>query len=1029
MPQLSPAVTIVWMTRQLPPKRSHDWGYTKWSGKGLFCLLLFLPFYTFGQGWIPHFDHINTEKGLSGDVISALYQDRRGFLWVGTCDQGLNRYDGNEVLIFRHSERDSFSLCSDIIRSIQEDEKGNIWIGTENGISKLNPFNGRCDHYFRSQKETLIYHLFKDTQRNIWAASGFGLSQFNPGSNQFELRCSGNYFQSAVGRDGLFWLGGANGLTSFDPATSVTHTYLPFPDEPPNAEKNRTSVKIDAYGNIWVFCWGGGLQRFHPETGQFEQFIWHKNPKFPGWANIPFDIEETYDGEGKRIFWICAEHGVFRFPLESHDFPSLDKPHTFLKSGSGIPPMGWQVFKSISDHDGNLWFGANLGLFHYKIEQQYVRRIQTPGEATIGQVYFTQNGEALVSSQIKNPLMILDDRQHWKKVFKSLPPDSKGGAGKMSWSAVKDESSGLIYAATFHGLVAYDDKRNKTRWYQWNPKDSSGIAGPKITHVLPLGNGLLLLSFWRNGLQLFDARRGKGVWREQKGYSNTPCFIKKIEGVIWIGTEGILYTFDPQKRILTEMTPPSERGVHFKDILQDREGRTWVGTNFGFFQLDIQNHIILAKYTAEDGIPGIEVSSLAEDSFGRIWLNASRGLCVFNPDTRRIFKPDKAILHSGNLWTAPNGDFWITSGTEIQIFNPRLFHNPSPSSVYFTGVKINEKDTLLDIPFDQVKQLCLSPGQNALTFSFSAFDLNDFGKTNFRYILEGLQTEWVSAGKNRRASFVNLLPGTYTFRVRPEDAGEDEHYDASLTFVVTDFFWQRSWFKFLAIALAVGLLISLGFMEYTRLLRVRNLRLQARLSIQEERNRISRDLHDDLGSSLGAISLLSDIALSKAGSKALHAEVKKIAESAHDLSEKVHEIIWAANPKNDTMERFVNYLHQYAVSLLGDGVYDLRAHLPKEIPTTNIAGEHRRALFLVFKEALNNIVRHAQATCVEIKCQCTQTSIEIRIRDNGHGFDPSATSSAGNGLTNMQKRMEDIGGQFQLDSGQAGTTLMFRLSL
>ncbi len=223
---------------------------------------------------------------------------------------------------------------------------------------------------------------------------------------------------------------------------------------------------------------------------------------------------------------------------------------------------------------------------------------------------------------------------------------------------------------------------------------------------------------------------------------------------------------------------------------------------------------------------------------------------------------------------------------------------------------------------------------------FSAIDLNNFGQTNFRYMLEGLQTEWVSAGKNHRAAFVNLQPGEYTFRVRPEDAGEDSFYDATLKFVVTDYFWQRSWFKFSGIALLAGLLISLAFMENARRLRLRNLRLQARISIQEERNRISRDLHDDLGSSLGAISLLSDIALTKTNQKELRTEIRKIAESAHELSEKIHEIIWAANPKNDTMERFVSYLHQYAVSLMGDGNYDLKAQIPKDIPATAISGEH-----------------------------------------------------------------------------------------
>ncbi|HRI61697.1 MAG TPA: triple tyrosine motif-containing protein, partial [Saprospiraceae bacterium] len=308
-------------------------------------------------------------------------------------------------------------------------------------------------------------------------------------------------------------------------------------------------------------------------------------------------------------------------------------------------------------------------------------------------------------------------------------------------------------------------------------------------------------------------------------------------------------------------------------------------------------------------------------------------------------------------------------------------------------------------------------------------DLDVFGKTNFRYILEGLQTQWVQAGKNRRASFVNLRPGTYTFRVRPEDAGDDASCDATLKVIVTDYFWQRLWFKIAAMTALTSLLISLGFLEYTRQLRTRNLSLQARLAIQDERNRISRDLHDDLGSGLGAIRLLSDIAFSKTDTTELHAEVGKIAESARDLSEKVHEIIWAATPKNDTLEHLIGYLHQYAVSLFGDSYYDLRARIPEAIPIAAIAGEHRRSLFLAYKEALNNIVRHAQATRVNIDFHCTPSHAEICIRDNGHGFDPAATGDAGNGLKNMRKRMEDIGGEFSIESGGEGTEVVFKVPL
>lgn len=1023
---------IILGTRQLPKDGFLLRAGAKWPEKYLLLFLLILPFTTVGQERIPHFDHISTKEGLSGEVITALCQDRRGFLWIGTNGQGLNRYDGNEVKIWRHNRRDSFSLCDDLVLSIVEDADGIIWVGTKNGISRLNPFSGRCDNYDNDGGPIVASYVFKDNKGFIWSAAAYSLSRFNGEANRFErhltLDGAGYFSRSAAGSDGRLWLGGSKGVTAFDPRTGSTQRFYPFPNEPPYAEKNKTAVKIDPYGNIWVFCWGGGLQRFHPETGQFERFIWHKNPKFPGNVNIPFDVEETFDGEGNRIFWICAEHGTFRFPLEAHDFPSPDKPHTLLQISSDADPAGWQTRRLMADHHGNLWFGTVHGLYRYKKEQEYIRLLRTPGNPSIGRVVFTQNNEALISSEINSPLMILDARQHWKKVFKNLPPASKDGAGERCWSAAKDEEDGLIYAATFHGLVAYDEKNGRTRWYRWNPKDSAGLAGPKVTHVLPLGNGQLLLGFWQRGLQVFDTRRGKGLWRFQDEGKNA-WRLKTIDGVIWVGTEWALYTFDPQKRTMTEITPSTERGVRYYDVLKDQQGRTWVGTNYGLYRLDVQNHRVLEKFTSEDGLNGSEVTMIAEDSLGRLWLGTPEGLRLFNPKTRKFHTLDKKIFPTGNIWRAPNGAFWLTSVDQILIFNPGLFRDPRPSRVYITGLRVNEKDTLTDIPFEQIRQIRLFPGQNALTFSFTAIDLDDFGKTRFRYILEGLQTEWVQAGRNRQAAFVNLKPGMYTFRVRSEDAGDDAFYDATLKIIVTDYFWQRLWFKIAAFALLTSLLSSLLFLDYTRRLRARNLRLQARLAVQDERNRISRDLHDDLGSGLGAITLLSDIALSKHSSKEMRAEVSKIAESARELSEKIHEIIWAANPKNDTLEHLIGYLHRYAVSLFADSAYDIHAKLPEFCPAAIITGEHRRALFLAYKEALNNIARHAHATRVDIEFICTLTHLEISIRDNGRGFDPAAVGDAGNGLMNMRKRMEDIGGTFRIESGEEGTEVVFQVDV
>lgn len=203
--------------------------------------------------------------------------------------------------------------------------------------------------------------------------------------------------------------------------------------------------------------------------------------------------------------------------------------------------------------------------------------------------------------------------------------------------------------------------------------------------------------------------------------------------------------------------------------------------------------------------------------------------------------------------------------------------------------------------------------------------------------------------------------------------------------------------------------------------------LAAQLSLFQERERIARDLHDDLGANLGAIVLLSNIALSKSTDASMSAQIEKIASSSYDASNKIHEIIWAANTHNDTLEKVLDYLHQYAAGLFAGSPIELLTQLPANIPPVLISGEHRRALFLVFKEVLNNTIKHAQPTRVEINFGLSATQIELCIRDNGRGFDLLAVGHSGNGLGNMRHRMASIGGQLSMDSNADGTTVSLKL--
>ncbi len=552
-------------------------------------LLLSLPCLLKAQQRATWFENFGMEIGLSHPNVVALCRDSRGFLWIGTGGGGLNRYDGCEMKVYRHRDNDSLSLCHDLVRSILEDSAGYLWVGTDGGISRFNPANGRCQN-FTAQDSTLfanyLNYLFKDTQGHIWTGNSGGIERFDSIKQRFihlqgsdSAQVSGH---SAFDASGRLWGGGWNGIKLLDTATSKFKPYLAYPDAPPEQYNslNGNSVKIDRCNNIWATTWGGGLLRFHPDSEVFEKFIWMPKPEFPDQRNVPTDIAETFDFKGKRIFWIATVEGIFKFPLAPQDFPSLKKPHEYFdrQSESGLEHGHPSVL--LSDQEGNLWGGsAGQGIFRYNFRQENFRAIRKIKEGAIAQLTFAKNGDILVCGST-DPLVILDAKFRRKKIFHRFSSNMHPSESRICWDVAKDEASGIVYTATFDGLVAYSEKTGKTRWYKYDPVDSTGLLSRKVTNILPLGNGRLLLGFWRRPLQLFDAASGKSV--KVLIVKEIVRQIKKTaDGKIWICTERQLLSFDPEKEKTSDITPINVKDGAYWDIFLDARGRTWLATTEG----------------------------------------------------------------------------------------------------------------------------------------------------------------------------------------------------------------------------------------------------------------------------------------------------------------------------------------------------------------------------------------------------------------------------------------------------------------
>ncbi len=990
------------------------------------------------------FENINIEKGLSVPNVSALFRDSRGFLWIGTKGGGLNRFDGGEMKIYRHYDNDSLSLCNDRIASILEDKMGFLWIGTEGGISRINPSNGKCRNYTSLNKklrESFKNYLFKDNYENIWCSNNSGIEQYDSCADRFTTLKYSNFFRSsdlsAFDANGILWTGGCNGLHSFSSVINSWLHYLPYPNAPADQYRNMNflRVKIDRYNNIWCNTWGGGLLRFHPETKCFEKFLWVENSEFPDFKNIPFDIAETFDGEGRRIFWITTENGIFKFPLEPKDFPSLEKPHDYFDSKSGVGLVtitGLNVM--LTDYDENLWIGTgSQGIFRYNSRQEKFNIVKNIKDGIIEHLAFSKNGDILVCGY-GDPLVIMDKEFKKKKLFHQFKKKMDASGGKTSWDVVKDEEHEIIYVATFDGLISINNNLNNKHWYPFNPKDSNGLMGKKITNIFPLGNNKLLLGFWKGPLQVFNTLNGKNIHIINKKACIYHKILKLSDGKIWICCENRLLTFDSREEQVNEVTPKTD--WKYEDVLQDSKNRTWFATDNGLCLYDILSNHILKRYTIEDGLPSNFISQLCFDKLGRLWLLTDLGVCYFDPETYQCHVLDKADgLALGNLpykmEQMQDGRICLVFGNSLQIFKPELIKIPVPSKVYITGLKINEKDTLPNVPFEKITEMSLIPGENALTFSYTAIDLQSFGKTNFLYKLEGLQNEWVHAGKNRIASFVNLPAGDYIFHVRPEDAGNDSAYDASLHIKVTDFFWQRTWFKYLLIILVVSLVLRFLIFYYRNKIRIQKSDAKRKEAIYTTRTQIAQDIHDDLGTDLSKISMGASVAsmMPDLEKEVLQQKLHSISLEAQEVAQHLRDVVFITNPQFDPFTEVQAYFKEKSSSFLES--VGLKAHFdfvqPKINP--NVLPEIKRQLFLLLRECLNNIAKHANAKEVNLKfiiideIQADNTNYLLEISDNGTGFDPEKTHHFGNGLKSIAKRAEKIDAKLEIISSLGnGTT-------
>ena len=948
-------------------------------------------------------------EGMPSGSVRTLFEDSRGALWIGTFAGGLTRWQDGRFTTFTLRE----GLPSDSVTALTEDSEGRLWVGTEEGLvvwqnGRLSPLRAAT-----AFKGRAIKVLFKDRQGIVWlGATGAGVFQFRAG--QFTP-----LIDSSV--EGLLQ----------DP-----HCLL-----------------VDQAGRTWL---GAGDDFVLCREGD----QWRRY-RIPRHLAKPY-VSTLAEGPDGTVWAGSVSEGLFQFKAGKL---------TAINAASGLSDNS--VASLVVDREGNLWVGTAAGL-------NRLRRINLSafGQAE-GLGYGPVQGLAEVAPGTIWAGKPSDGLYRWEgRKFSRLT------AGDLSRrypeiNTLLLAGDGTCWVGGAHGLLHFQDPKAAV-----GEVEVAALAGLHVISLAEDHEGGL----WAGTHEGELWRLGAGSWVVQTNYSQShpvTAIAVGTDGTMWIGTEGAgLYRFRKEGR--THFAQGGRLPSRLiRALYLDAQGVLWIGTGGG--GLSRWRDEQLTTFTTREGLPDNTISQILEDDAGRLWLGSNRGIaCVRKRElddlaTGRIpaVYPQVYGRAEGMLSEECTGGF-CPSGLKTKsgrlcfsTMKGIVVVDPRPQGASIPAPAVVLEDVLVDGLAADGKTLVVSgregelaglvaggkrsltlsrstedqsiavsaprgplrvaPGKWRFEFRYTGLSFSAPEQVRFRYRLEPLDPDWVEAGTRRAAFYGYLPPGDYRFHVTAcNSAGVWNEIGATLALTVLPHFWQTWWFIGLGL---LGLVVSVGggvrVAEKAKLHR-RLKHLEDERALERERARIAQDLHDDLGSSLTRISLLSDLIKADkdhAGQVETHAQ--KIGQSADQTVRALEEIVWALRPGSDSLQSLVEYIAHFANELFEDDRAHCRLDLPDDLPARSLPPELRHNAFLVIKEALTNARKHASAKEVRVEVKATAHSLEILVQDDGQGFDPQASPTRGkhHGLGNMRQRAEAMGAALAIESTRAkGTTVRLRVT-
>lgn len=918
------------------------------------------------------FRSYSIEQGLSESVVHSLIQDEKGYIWAGT-GFGLNRFDGVDFKQFYEDD----GLPDSRINAIIEDHRGVLWLGTDSGVAIMVDDSISTPDYLFELEEFSIHSLFQDRDLNVWISTEengvWKLSQNRELTNvteQFGYKgINGRTVDQTP--DGVLWIGTSEGLARLEGREFTFHEEMYG-----QSMSDIRDLNISDDGSLWI---GSSEGLYHILDGKINRY--DRNYGINDLSIQSISITDI------GTVWVGTESGASYF--DGNKF-------TNYTSEQGLSAL--IVYDTLVDREGNVWLGTLGGGLNY----------------FSGEVFHNYNVDSGLTNNVVNAFAEDHQGNIWIGMY-------GGGVSKFDGEFFThlDESDGLVdnkiytlfedssqrlWIGTREGLNVYENGRVR--------KITEEIFPFNVVRKIAEDNeGNLWIATYNNGVIRFDGENYR-QYNTGRGLLNNTVMDIKIDkdGTLWFATYGGVASYDGAafNHYTIAEGLPSNGVIH---IHIDHNDELWFSTFNGVAKMEGDT---IRSLLSDDQV-GIISYYTIQDHDHRYWVGTNRGIYNFDPDqyfeadnrvdrvsSFKLFNVNQGLianeLNAGASLVASDGTIWLGTVEGVSHFFPeRLRENNTPPGIEFEDIMVSGIST------SEEESKIYSHDQNFIQISFTGLSYESPNQILYEYRMRGLDQGWQTT-RERTVRYPSLSPNQYEFQVRAYNAdGVRSEKTAQFEFKIKQPFWLQWWFIALIFAAVIGLILFY----------YRYFRATKQVDIERMRVQIASDLHDDVGSSLTELALQTDFLRAGEIGDELRDTLQQLGDQSRKIVSSLDDIVWSIDARNDTAGDMTDRMQDYINHVFrGDEpvVYYDFEHLEMD---EKLPVHIKENIYLIFKESVNNIAKHSNASKVNISFSFNGKTFELLIRDNGTSF--KKDKKTGQGLRNIKLRADRINADVSIE--------------